>query len=830
MRANPFLTPGEPPPGRLLRLLGSERLAAAAPLVAALLFVATIAAAFWYLSAQDAQRERQAVRQDLEFGQQQLRLRLQLQYEALAQLAHEVAGGNMGAVDFAHKAQALAARFPEMHDVVWLDAQGQAAASLRGQAEGENEGESGESEDGDESEAEGSAARLLRAQVPLMNEGRREGAVQVEWAVADLLRHGLPPRLQERYAFSLLDAQGCVLAGPQPVGGQGGPVDQAVPEARRWPWAGAGTRTQGMPFALPFPVDSVGDSASDSASDSEGTGGWQLQARAWRASAGMAQRALFWLAAALSVMTLWMLVVNWRFVRWRQQAQAALAAEADFRRTVENSMLTGMRTLDLHGRITYVNPAFCRMTGWSEAELLGQMPPYSYWPEQDHEALARVLADELAGGAQAVNRQIRMQRKNGELFDARLYISPLMDGQGRHSGWVASVTDISEPNRVRQQLTAAHERFTLVLESLQASVSVAPLSSKKLLFANKRYRQWFGDTTQGHLGMVASASSLRLAPEEAGEKKRPDNAEIHWPALDKWLDVRAHYLTWADGRLAQMVIATDMTARRAAEAEAVEQARRAKDASRLITMGEMASSVAHELNQPLTAISNYCTGIIARVEAGGMAQADLLGALHKTARQAQRAGQVIQHIRNFVKRSDPKMQLGTVAAIIEPVLELAEVEARRRQVRLGSNVAPNLPQVLADPILIGQVLLNLIRNAAESIEAAQRPPDERRITLLASLILIEDQSAVQFAVEDTGCGLPPGVQERLYEAFFSTKREGMGIGLNLCRSIIEAHQGRLRAVNLYNGGQTVGCRFSFWIPAAAAAAPAQARPLNPEET
>ena len=155
------------------------------------------------------------------------------------------------------------------------------------------------------------------------------------------------------------------------------------------------------------------------------------------------------------------------------------------------------------------------------------------------------------------------------------------------------------------------------------------------------------------------------------------------------------------------------------------------------------------------------------------------------------------------------------------------MEARRRQVRLGSNVAPNLPQVLADPILIGQVLLNLIRNAAESIEAAQRPPDERRITLLASLILIEDQSAVQFAVEDTGCGLPPGVQERLYEAFFSTKREGMGIGLNLCRSIIEAHQGRLRAVNLYNGGQTVGCRFSFWIPAAAAAAPAQARPPQP---
>ena len=142
-----------------------------------------------------------------------------------------------------------------------------------------------------------------------------------------------------------------------------------------------------------------------------------------------------------------------------------------------------------------------------------------------------------------------------------------MDGHGQHSGWVASMTDISEPNRVRAELAAARERFTLVLESLEASVSVAPLGSKELLFANKRYRRWFGDTTQGHLGMVISASSLRTAPGDSGEKMRPDNAEIYLPPLDKWLDVRSRYLTWADGRLAQMVIATDVTARRAAEAD-----------------------------------------------------------------------------------------------------------------------------------------------------------------------------------------------------------------------------------------------------------------------
>ena len=117
-----------------------------------------------------------------------------------------------------------------------------------------------------------------------------------------------------------------------------------------------------------------------------------------------------------------------------------------------------------------------------------------------------------------------------------------------------------------------------------------------------------------------------------------------------------------------------ITARRQAEQRAQEQAQRAEDASRLITMGEMASSVAHELNQPLTAISNYCTGIISRLREGGMDEAALLGALEKVARQAQRAGMVIQHIRNFVKRSESRMQTTSTAAIAEPVLKLTKVK------------------------------------------------------------------------------------------------------------------------------------------------------------
>ena len=141
-----------------------------------------------------------------------------------------------------------------------------------------------------------------------------------------------------------------------------------------------------------------------------------------------------------------------------------------------------------------------------------------------------------------------------------------------------------------------------------------------------------------------------------------ENAEIFVPELGKWLEVRSRYLNWVDGRLAQMVIATDITPRRHAEEQAAAQAERAQSASRLITMGEMASSVAHELNQPLTAINNYCNGMVSRIKGKQISEEDLLAALDKTARQAQRAGQIIQRIRSFVKRSEPNRTLSDVSA------------------------------------------------------------------------------------------------------------------------------------------------------------------------
>ena len=182
------------------------------------------------------------------------------------------------------------------------------------------------------------------------------------------------------------------------------------------------------------------------------------------------------------------------------------------------------------------------------------------------------------------------------------------------------MTDITEPNRIREQLSASHERFTTVLESLDASVSVAPLGSEELLFANKLYRQWFGSQTGGHLQLVAQAGVVPIAgtdhtgmddedglmglPTDPLTSARTENAEIYLPDLGKWLEVRSRYLNWVDGRLAQMVIATDITPRR--RAERCLATGRAPPPCRLITMGRWVGW--RKSGTSADRINNYCSG------------------------------------------------------------------------------------------------------------------------------------------------------------------------------------------------------------------------------
>jgi PAS domain S-box-containing protein len=280
---------------------------------------------------------------------------------------------------------------------------------------------------------------------------------------------------------------------------------------------------------------------------------------------------------------------------------------------MENSMVIGMRALDLNGRITYVNPAFCRMIGWTEQELVGRMPPFPYWPPNEIGEMQKHIELTLRGKAPANGMELRMMRRDGTSFYARMYVSPLIDARGRHTGWMSSITDITEPKRAREDLAAAHDRFTTVLESLDAAVSVLSTDKAELLFANRYYRQLFGWEAFGHLQLSGqdvdtddvSSDALDLVDAYAGlpaselTPHAADAREIYVPSMQKWFEVRRRYIQWVDGHLAQMQIATDITVRKAAEEMTRQHEERLQFTSRLTTMGEMASSLAHELNQPL---------------------------------------------------------------------------------------------------------------------------------------------------------------------------------------------------------------------------------------
>ncbi|TAK95972.1 MAG: PAS domain-containing sensor histidine kinase [Aquabacterium sp.] len=800
-----------------------DRYATLGPLVSVLLFLAAIIAAFWYLRNEELEREQESVKRDTEVVQQQIRLRLIENQEQLLRLGREISIKAVTPEQFMRQAGDFVRARPEVISVSWVQADESVKAArttlslpldpsqamdldpLGGRTETYDplhvakEPQSAFKLARDRGQpiyskpyANQMSGRVIQVHVPLMDRSGFIGTVVTEYSLESLLRYLVPREVASRHAMGLIQADGDMLTST--VGGDSGTSVKPT-------------------FIYDVIVTPVGN-------------GLMLRGMGFRTSSNLIGNTLFWMVVALSALTVWTLMGTLRHMRRRSQIQKTLVQETNFRRAMENSMLTGMRTIDLEGRITYVNPAFCAMTGFSEEELIGCVPPYPYWPKDRLDEFNRMFQQELLGRSPMGGIEVVMQRRDASQFDARMYVSPLIDAQGDQTGWMTSVTNITEAKRVRDQLTAAHERFTTVLEGLDAAVSVVSVQRGELLFANRSYRLWFGANPDAHTQLTGgeimpdeiidgdeSVDHFGGLPTQALTNAGSDTREVLMESVQKWFDVRARYVQWTDGHLAQMLIATDISARKHAEEAAARQAEKSQFTSRLITMGEMASTVAHELNQPLAAISNYCSGMISRVQSGNFDNEQLVGALEKTSRQAQRAGQIIHRIRQFVKRSEPQRQPSKVRDITDAVLELAVFEMKRRRVTLNATIANRLPILMADPILIEQVLLNLLKNAAEAIDSSQMPQSRRIIDLRVQQKKTEEQGpVVEFSVSDGGPGMKEEILARLFEAFHSTKAEGLGIGLSLCRSIIESHHGRIKAENIYNEDTVVGCRFTFTLP------------------
>ena len=431
-----------------------DRFATLAPIAAVLLFFSAISFSFWYLKIEEADREQEAVKRDVEYSQQRLRLRLLERQEQIMRLARDVSNKDVDLKEFSRRAEALVLKNPEVKTIAWIDDRRKVLASETAPSvlisqkwrvgevlkwgESENsytlardlmqpiysQEDDGGLSIGNNSTGQENYAKnvVLQLHTPLTNaQGRFNGVIMAEYAVESLLRYGVPSEISAKYAVSLLDSDGNLVAG------------QSIPKRNSLRGLIPGFSMQNNEFEVP--VSPVGN-------------GLILRAQAWRTSQDLVGNGFFWVIGSLSLLTAWMLIANWRHTRKRQQTQKELIAETNFRRAMENSILTGMRALDLEGRISYVNLAFCQMTGWQEQELIGSVAPYPYWPDEDKEFLMARLEEELSGKQTAGGFQVRVKRKNGSIFDARLYVSPLIDANGKQTGWMTSMTDITEPNRV----------------------------------------------------------------------------------------------------------------------------------------------------------------------------------------------------------------------------------------------------------------------------------------------------------------------------------------------------------------------------------------------
>jgi two-component system sensor histidine kinase TtrS len=249
---------------------------------------------------------------------------------------------------------------------------------------------------------------------------------------------------------------------------------------------------------------------------------------------------------------------------------------------------------------------------------------------------------------------------------------------------------------------------------------------------------------------------------------------------------------------------------------AEEQARRHLDqlahVTRLSSMGEMASAIAHEVNQPLTAVVNYCQACVRLLRAGRADAGELASSMGEAAAQAERASEIIRHLRSFVRKDEAALAPVALNHLVQEVVRLMRPDARQSGVDIAVELADDLPPVLADGIQIQQVLITLTRNAIEAIAAAGAAVREVRVRTRSGA-----DGTVEVSVADTGPGFDDELAAKLFQPFVTTKAEGMGIGLSISRSIVEAHGGRIWA----SATPGAGARFHVALPASAERGEAQ---------
>ena len=748
------------------------------PVLSVIGLALVMALTFWLIYQSELRQQNSTILQDVENSAQALRLKLRRNEFALNAIARDLGRREINQSEFKRYSENFFATSPEVLLLTWVNLQGSKLAtassfydpndyillppvtSTRRLAEDNSLTAFKKTIDsrtptytqpftGDDQIKE----LLIDFHTPVMTRGEPTGMVIATYSVPALLQTSIPVGISNRVNFGISYTNGPTL-----------------------------TKSPDRPFHA-VELESIGNEIN--------LFGFTRAPSQRNLSAAV--NPLIFALMAIALISHIMLI---RHAKRRKETEKALSKEITFRRAMEDSMPTGMRVIDLEGKISYVNSAFCKLVGLKEEELIGAKPPYPYWPPEEIKKLNKFINKLMKGDLSDLGEQIVVMHHTGRRIITRMYTSPFKDSSGKQTGWMTSITDITEPTKYRNELAHAQDRFTTVLQSLDTAVSVAaPSPSNDLLFANETYKKWFGNSLfEGH----------RKLAEQSTEGKIETNI-VFIDVNEKWFDTKLQKIKWVDGRDVELLVASDVTEKFLNEKNQRQQYERLQQTSKLVTMGEMASSLAHELNQPLAAISNYTSGAGARIKSHvkkglPLIPDELLEILTKTAKQADRAGTVIKRIRDFIRRSDPSARPVNPSVIINDSIELAEINANSMGLNIVQNIQSSLPTINVDPILVEQVLLNLIKNGLESMnESTQKD---------LILSVESNKNDVIFSVHDQGPGVSEEIKDRLFESFFSTKSEGTGIGLNICRSVIESHGGKL----WFENHQRIGCVFYFSIP------------------
>ena len=366
--------------------------------------------------------------------------------------------------------------------------------------------------------------------------------------------------------------------------------------------------------------------------------------------------------------------------------------------------------------------------------------------------------------------------------------------------------------RTQEALQASEGKYRLLVEN-QTDLVVKLDRQGSLQFVSPSYCEMFSLSEDELLNSVFHEQIHAGDRERVGDEwgklfLEPWRTQFEHRAMtasgERWLGWALKALRDDSGEIIEIVgVGRDVTDRRKAEEQARQNLHTLAHAGRLQSMGEMASTLAHELNQPLTAILSFSQASRRVIRNRDYDQDELAFALERIAVNAKRAGDIISHMRGFIRKEEPCTELADINRLIREAMDLVNSELLQLEIDVVLDLQESLPDIPVDPVQIQQVILNLVRNSMEAI--GKHSSDERRISIATRM---DRPGGIEVTITDTGPGLDSELVEKIFNTFVTTKSEGMGIGLSICKSIVEAHGGELVTRHRLGGGAI----FSFVLP------------------